>query len=257
AHLLQAALRHFLGEHVRQSGSLVAPDHLRFDFTHHEAIDEETLEQIEDQINAWILADLPVTCAEKPLAEAKAEGIIALFGEKYEDMVRVVRVGEVSAELCGGTHCARSGEIGSVRITGESSIAAGIRRIEAVAGQAALERSRGLEKALARAVRQLSATPEELPARIAALQKQISELEKQVQQARRLQVSTDVDKIIDEAVSIGSVSLVTARIEQADDETLGSLADQITTKLPASIVVLAGVNGESAVLVVKVGEQLV
>ncbi len=257
AHLLQAALRESLGDHVRQSGSLVAPDHLRFDFTHHEAIDEETLEQIEDQINAWILADLPVTCTDKPLDEAKAEGIIALFGEKYEDVVRVVRVGEVSAELCGGTHCTRSGEIGSVRITGESSIAAGIRRIEAVAGQAALERSRRLEKALARAARQLSATPEELPARIGALQQQISELEKQVQQARRLQASSDIDKIIDEAVSIGSVSLITARIEGADDETLGSLADQITAKLPASIVVLAGIKGDSATLAVKVSDNLI
>jgi len=256
-HLLQAALRKFLGDHVRQSGSLVAPDHLRFDFTHHEAVGADILEKVEDQINAWIMADLPVTCAEKPLEEAKAEGIIAVFGEKYGETVRVVRIGDVSAELCGGTHCDRTGQIGSLRITDESSVAAGIRRIEAVVGQAALQRARMLEATLTEVIQQLSTTPEELPARLAALQDQISELEKQLQQARQMQATTSIAEILDKAVSIGPIALVTAQIEGADEETLGTVADQLTAQVKNSVVCLAGTQGDGAILITKLGEDAI
>jgi len=257
AHLLQAALRKSLGEHVRQSGSLVAPDHLRFDFTHHEAVGADILEEVEDQINAWIMADLPISCTEKPLKEAKAEGIIALFGEKYGEIVRVVHIGDVSAELCGGTHCVRTGQIGSLRITDESSVAAGIRRIEAVTGQAALQRARSLEAGLNEAAQQLSTTPEELPARLAALQEQISELEKQLQQARQMQATTSIADILANAVPVGPVILVTARIEGADDETLGTVADQLTAQEKNSIVCLAGTQDDGVILIIKLGKDAV
>jgi len=260
-HLLQAALRKFVGEHVRQSGSLVAPDHLRFDFTHHEAVGADILEKVEDQVNAWIMADLPVSCTEKPLKEAKAEGIIALFGEKYGDVARVVEVKDgderVSAELCGGTHCARTGEIGSLRITNESSVAAGIRRIEAVVGEAALQRARVLEAALTGAAQQLSITPEELPARMAALQEQISELERQLRQARQMQATTSIADILENAVTIGPVRLITSRIEGADDETLGTLVDQLTGQAKNSVVCLAGTEGDGAILIIKLGKDAV
>ncbi len=256
-HLLQAALRKFVGKHVRQSGSLVAPDHLRFDFTHHEAVGTDVLEEIEEQVNAWIMADLPVTCTEKPLEEAKAEGIIAVFGEKYGEIVRVVRVGEISAELCGGTHCARTGQIGSLRIISESSVAAGIRRIEAVVGQAALQRARALEAALTEAAQQLSTTPEELPARLAALQDQISELEKQLRQARQMQATSSISDILENAVTIGPVTLVTARIEGADEETLGTVADELTAQAKNSAVCLAGTQDDGATLIIKLGKDAV
>ncbi len=242
---------------MRQSGSLVAPDHLRFDFTHHEAVGADILEKVEDQINAWIMADLPISCTEKPLKEAKAAGVIALFGEKYGEIVRVVRIGDISAELCGGTHCDRTGQIGSLRITDESSVAAGIRRIEAVAGQAALQRARVLEAALTGAAQQLSITPEELPARLAALQEQISELEKQLQQARQMQVTTSIADILENAATIGPVTLVTAQIEGANDETLGTVADQLTAQAKNSIVCLAGTQDDSAILIIKLGNDAV
>ncbi len=256
-HLLQAALRQFLGEHIRQSGSLVAPDRLRFDFTHHQAIDADTLRQVEEQVNEWIVADLPVDCDDGvPLAEAKAEGIIALFGEKYGETVRVVRAGEVSAELCGGTHCDRTGEIGSFRITGESSIAAGTRRIEAVAGLAAWHRSRALEAALQQAVHELNCPPEELPNRIKTLQEQISDLEKQLQAARQMQAATNLDEIIQNAEQIGKVTVITHQLEDADQEMLGNLADQVMDRVPNSVVFLAGSRGDSAMFVCKVAESL-
>jgi len=256
-HLLQAALRKFLGDHVRQSGSLVAPDHLRFDFTHYEAVGADILEKVEDQVNTWIMDDLPVSCTEKPLEEAKAEGIIALFGEKYGEIVRVVRVGEVSAELCGGTHCTRSGEIGSLRITSESSVAAGIRRIEAVVGQAALQRARKLEAALTEAAQQLSASPEELPARVAALQEQISMKDKLVQQALRMQGLTAIDNILDNALTFGPIRLLCSTIEGADEESLGVLADSIISKADDGIVCLAGTQDDGAILIIKLGKDAV
>ncbi len=256
-HLLQAALRKFLGDHVRQSGSLVAPDRLRFDFTHHEAVGKDTLEKVEDQVNAWIMADLPVTCTEKSLEEAKAAGVIALFGEKYDEIVRVVQIGDISAELCGGTHCERTGQIGSLRITNESSVAAGIRRIEAVAGWAALQRARKLEAVLTEATQQLSTTPEELIGRLVALQDQISELDKQLQQARQMQATTTIADLLDNAATVGPVRLIAAQIPGADEETLGAIADQLTAQAENGVVCLAGTQGEGTVLIIKLGKDAV
>ncbi len=253
AHLLQAALRRFLGDHVRQSGSLVAPDHLRFDFTHHEAVAANILEKVEDQINAWIMDDLPVACSEQPLEQAKAEGIIALFGEKYEDVVRVVRVGGVSAELCGGTHCTRSGEIGSLRITSESSIAAGIRRIEAVAGWAALQRARKLEAALIEAAQQLSTTPEEVPARMAA---RISELKKQVRQARHIPTATGTTWA-QHGKQFGPVCLLCNIVPGVDEERLRDHADRLISERDNGIVCIAGTQDDGAILIIKLGKVAV
>lgn len=256
-HLLQAALREFLGEHISQSGSLVAPDRLRFDFTHHQAIDAETLQRVEQQVNEWILADLPVVCEDGvPLEQAKAEGIIALFGEKYGETVRVVRAGDVSAELCGGTHCDRTGEIGSFRIIAESSIAAGTRRIEAVAGMAAWDHSRTIETTLEQAAHQLNCPPEELPDRIGALQDQISDLEKQLRAARQMRAATNLDEIIQNAEHIGKITVITHQVDDADPEILGTLADQLIDKHPASVIFLATRRGEEAVFVCKVPDSL-
>jgi len=256
-HLLQAALRQFLGEHVSQAGSLVAPDRCRFDFTHHQPIDADTLRQVEEQVNEWIMADLSVVCEDGvPLEQAQAEGAIALFGEKYGETVRVVRVQDVSIELCAGTHCAHTGEIGSFRITGESSIAAGTRRIEAVAGLAALHHSQSLEDSLQQVVRELNCPPEQLPRRLAALQEQIRDLQDQLQAARQMQAATNIDEMIADAELIGDVQLITHQLDSTDTEILGNLADQLADKAPDAVIFLAGREGDGAAFVCKVAESL-
>jgi alanyl-tRNA synthetase len=178
-HVLHAILRKRIGDHVRQAGSLVAPERMRFDFSSPTALDSAEIEAIEDEANRWVLADLPVTKEVVPIAEARARGAMALFGEKYGDTVRVVTIGEgASVELCGGCHVDRTGEIGAVRIVSESSAAAGVRRIEVVTGMRAIEETRRREALLAEAAAKLRVSPDELPARIERLVEEKREAER-------------------------------------------------------------------------------
>lgn len=185
-HLLHAALRSVLGEHVHQAGSLVAPDRLRFDFTHHGPIKPEQLERIEAMVNGGIWANVDVTTREKPYQEAIAAGAMALFGEKYGDVVRVVEIPGLSVELCGGTHVRSTGQIALMRIVSESGVAAGVRRIEAVTGRGAYEFLRTKERALAEVAERLkvnAVSPDLIAKRLDVLLSEKKALEKKLEEA--------------------------------------------------------------------------
>ncbi|MGM0492251.1 MAG: alanine--tRNA ligase [Armatimonadota bacterium] len=255
-HLLHAALRQVVGEHVKQAGSLVGPDRLRFDFSHHEAVDRDALLQIEEWVNRWILEDLPVSIEFMDLDEARDSGALALFDEKYGEAVRTVRVGETSFELCGGIHCCRTGEIGSLRVLAESSVAAGTRRIEAVAGMPAVKHSREADERLQALSQELNCPVDELTERIDAQRERIRELEREVEQARQMSASINVPDLIAEAEQVDGVTLVARVIDGADREMLKSLADEIVAKLDSGVAVL-GSDADGVALVAKVSGDLI
>jgi len=182
-HLLHAALREILGKQVRQLGSLVSPEKLRFDYSYSEPPGQEKIKRIEDLVNQQILADIPVAKEEKPIEDAKKEGAVSFFGEKYGSRVRVVAVPGVSKEFCGGTHCGRTGQIGFFVITSDAAIASGTRRIEALTGEGAIEYVRGIRSQVSQLARALKTPPAELQARVAKLQESVKRLEKQALKA--------------------------------------------------------------------------
>jgi alanyl-tRNA synthetase len=255
-HLLQAALRRTLGEHVTQQGSLVAPDRLRFDFTHHEAVSPEELATVEDMVNRSILADTPVEAEMKPREQALAEGAIALFGDKYEDTVRVVRIGSESAELCGGTHCPSTGTIGSFRIVSEGSAAANVRRIEAVCGMAAVYRAREREALLTEAAQTVGCRPEELPERVEGLRSQLAEARKAAQASASAKV--DVRGLLSAAQEIGGAKLVVHRMDGAPADALKGLVDELVARGEGVVAVVASVGQNGKVRIIgKADEKLV
>ncbi len=255
-HLLQAALRKTLGEHVTQQGSLVAPDRLRFDFTHHEAVSPEELASVEDMVNRLILADLPVEAETKPREQALAEGAIALFGDKYEDTVRVVQIGSESAELCGGTHCPSTGIIGSFRIVGEGSAAANVRRIEAVCGMAAVQRARERDALLAEAAHVVGCRPEELAERVAGLRNQLAEARKAAQASAGAKV--DVKGLLSAAQEIAGAKLVVHRMDGAPADALKGLVDELVARGDGVVAVVASVGEKGKVRIIgKADEKLV
>jgi alanyl-tRNA synthetase len=256
-HLLHEALRRFLGTHVDQAGSLVAPERLRFDFTHHESVSPKTLAAIEDQVNEWIVENLPVSWAEQGFAEAKQAGARALFTEKYGDVVRTVGVQDVSLELCGGTHCRTTGQIGSLRIVAESSVAAGMRRLEAVTGLEAVRRSRRLEEELKGLAHTLNTTVDEVPHRVAQLQERISELQHEVKNARQAKATVNVDEILATAQPVGEIKVVGYLLPDAPAELLMNLVDEVATKLGEGLVLLASTADEKVTLVCKASDGAV
>lgn len=256
-HLLQAALRRVLGEHVSQAGSRVDERSTRFDFTHHEALTDEQVAAVEDLVNAWILADLPAKVEEIPLQEALARGATALFGEKYGETVRVVSVKGVSMELCGGTHVFRTGQIGAFRIISQEAVAAGVRRIEAVAGLVALQRDRERERILAELARRFNVAVKEVPVRVAALEERIAQLQHELQAARQRRAVASADDLAAKAVQVGPARLVAAAVPGADRATLSSLADELVAKMPDGVVVLGTETNGKVALVCKVAERLV
>jgi alanyl-tRNA synthetase len=201
-HLLQAALRATLGSHVQQSGSRVSPQSLRFDFTHHKALTDDEVRAVEEQVNEWVLADLPVVTVVKRTDEAKKEGAMALFGEKYGDNVRVVSMGSVSKELCGGTHVSSTGTIGLFHITVETSIAAGVRRIEAVTGMNSLHYLTGKEAALNKVCGMLKVGEDTLVNKIEGILSQAKDLEQKIARHSQGQVKSLADGILAEALSV-------------------------------------------------------
>jgi len=256
-HLMHAALRRVLGQHVSQSGSHVGPERTRFDFTHHEALTEEQVAEVEGLVNRWVLADLPVCKEQVPLQEALDRGAIALFGEKYGETVRLLEVPEVSRELCGGTHVSRTGEIGAFRILSQESVAAGVRRIEAVAGLVAVERDRARDRLLAELSRELRAPAEELVDRVAALQERIRQLQDEVKQARQMRAVADVDEIVARATRVGPAHLVAEVVAGVDRDMLSQLADEIAARLPEAAVVLGTEVDGKVALVAKLSDRLV
>jgi alanyl-tRNA synthetase len=228
-HLLQAALRTVLGTHVQQSGSRVAPDSLRFDFTHHKALSEGEVRAVEELVNEWVLADLSVTTVVKSTVEAKKEGAMALFGEKYGESVRVVSMGNVSKELCGGTHVTSTGTIGLFHITAETSIAAGVRRIEAISGMNSLRFLYSKESVLAALCRTLKVSEDSLVNRVEGLGGRIKELEQKVASLSQGRVKFQADEILAEsAASKATCAWVVKNLGPCDKETFAALCDAIS-----------------------------
>jgi alanyl-tRNA synthetase len=256
-HLLHAALRKVLGQHVQQKGSLVAPDRLRFDFSHTQPVSPLELETIEGMVNAEIRRNEAGHIRHMAYDDAIKSGAMALFGEKYGDEVRVLSFGGFSTELCGGTHVGRTGDIGLFRITGEGGIASGIRRIEAVTGEAALESVRATEATLKRIAGNLRATPAELEGKVAQLLDQQKKLEREISGLRAKLASGGSTDLAAQAVKINGVSVLAAKIEGADAQSLRDAADQYRSRLGDAVVVLgARVADDKVSLVASVSPQV-
>ena len=250
-HLLHAALRQLLGEHVHQAGSLVAPDRLRFDFTHHGPVKPEQLAELEAWVNRAIWADTDVRTEEKPYKEAVATGAMALFGEKYGDVVRVVSVPGVSLELCGGTHARNTGQIALFKILSESGVAAGVRRIEAVTGPKAYEFVRAGEQRLARLSEMLKAPSDALEKRVAALLEERKALQKKLDEAMK-GGGDDVQRLIAAAENVPGGRFVRGTVQAADVKDLQALGDALREQLGSGVGVIgsAFADGKNTVLVV-------
>jgi len=248
-HLLHSELRYVLGEHVQQAGSLVAPDHLRFDFTHPTMLTQEELRTVESLVNEAILANYAVRIEQAEYRRAVAEGAIALFGEKYGDMVRVVKIGEddeiFSQELCGGTHVEYTGDIGLFYIVSESGVAAGIRRIEAVTGRHAYQLVQKRMMALDAAAAFLGCTPEEIDRKVLSLLDQLQSKDKMIANLRRELARRDFEHILGEVKRIDSVNVLSAKVDVGDITTLREMSDWFRERLGSGVIVLGTVlNGK-------------
>lgn len=256
-HLLHRALRQVLGEHVHQAGSLVTPERLRFDFSHFAPLTAEELAEVERIINTKILADISLEIFVTERTEAEALGAMALFGEKYGDKVRVVRVGDFSLELCGGTHVERTGQIGLCHIVQEGSVGAGLRRIEAVAGEAALALWRQQENILLQIASLVGGTPEELVERVAGLQSQLKEKEKELSRASRTLLEFKTQDLLKEVQEFGGISVLAAEIPAGSMEDLRLTVDALKAKLPSAVVILGARSGERVNFLTYVTKDLV
>jgi alanyl-tRNA synthetase len=255
-HLLHAALRKVLGKHVEQKGSLVAADRLRFDFSHTQAVSLDELRQVEEMVNAAVRGNAPAETQVMALDEAVAAGAMSLFGEKYESDVRVLSIGNFSMELCGGTHVERAGDIGLFKITNESGVAAGIRRVEAVTGQAAYEWVVRTDKVLRDIATVLRGSREDVDEKVRELVERSRKLEKEIQQLKSKLASGHGGDLSSQAKDVGSVKVLAAQIDGADVRSLRDAMDQLKGKLGSSVIVLASVQEGKVVFVVGVSEDL-
>ena len=255
-HLLHATLRRLFGEDVHQAGSLVHAPNLRFDFTFGRALTTEELQRVEDEVNRQILANADVHAVSMPLQEALASGAMALFGEKYDDQVRVVEAG-YSRELCGGTHCHCTGDIGPFLITKEESIGAGVRRIEAVTGTGALREMRETRERLARAAATLRVPPARVPEAVTQLHEQRDRLQHELEAKQRSGAEAAAAGLLDKAELIGAAKVIAANVGEGDVQQLRALSDRIRAAIGSGVVVLGGVREGKPNLVVAVTKDLV
>ncbi len=255
-HILQAVLKEVLGSHVEQAGSYVSKDRLRFDFTHFEAIDKETLSLIEKKVNEKILAALPVEVKEMSIEEAKKTGATALFGEKYGDVVRVVNIGGYSIEFCGGTHLTNSAYCGTFKLVSESGVAAGVRRIEALTGAGALEFYDEIEFTLKNIADTLKTAPADLIKRVAHLMEENKKLAKEVESLKAKMSGGLVDDIVAVKVNIKGIDVAAAQVKGLDMNALRNMGDQIKDKLDG-IIVLASGEGNKCNFVVMCSDNAV
>jgi alanyl-tRNA synthetase len=256
-HLLHAALRNVLGEHVLQRGSLVAPDRLRFDFSHPRPMTPDEIRAVEEQVNAAILQDVDVVTHEKPYAEAIAMGAMALFGEKYGDTVRVVMVPGVSTELCGGTHVRHTGDIGLFRIVGETGVAAGIRRVEAVTGSVAYRRAVQREELLNQAAAAVKTTPDTLVRRLEQILDENRELRRQLEKARQAGSADVVGELLAAAEDVDGAKVVARQIEAGSADELRAVGDRLRERLGSGAAVLAAGSDDRVALIAVVTDDLI
>jgi alanyl-tRNA synthetase len=254
-HLLHAALRQLLGTHVRQAGSLVAPDRLRFDFSHYEGVDDGALAEIEDLANEAVLEDEAVETEVMPLDEALAAGALAFFGDRYGERVRVVRIGEFSLELCGGTHVTRTGEVGPLLVTVERGVAAGVRRVEALAGPEALMLARSEREAVSRLSHAVGVPRGELVEGVERKLEAIRGLQKEIDQLR-LKLARVADAGEDRVEEVDGITVMARRVEGLSRGQRRDLADGLRQKTPASVVVLAADEAGKVSLLVAVGRAV-
>jgi alanyl-tRNA synthetase len=255
-HLLHAALRKVLGTHVQQKGSLVAPDRLRFDFSHGQAVTPEELRRIERLVNEAVRANARAETKLMAFDDAVAAGAMALFGEKYDSEVRVLSLGDFSVELCGGTHVERAGDIGLFKIVSESGVAAGIRRIEALTGEAAYNWVVETEQRLRDVASLVRGGREDVDAKVRELIDRARRLEKDLQQAKARLASGQGGDLSAQAMDVSGIKVLAAKIADADAKSLRSAVDDLKAKLGSSVVVLATVQDGKVVLVAGVSADL-
>ena len=255
-HILHATLRSVLGEHVKQAGSLVSPERLRFDFTHYTAVTEREKERIEELVNERILENHPVDTVVMDIDQAIAAGAMALFDEKYGDKVRVVAVKDVSKELCGGTHARASGDIGLFKIVSEAGIAAGVRRIEALAGRRAFQKVKREEKDLREIAQLLKASDSDIVGRVEKLMAQLRDSEKELDRTKHKLQSSRADDVIGEAMEIQGVKVLVKRADGMDSKDLRDFGDKLRDKLGSGILALGSVRDDKVGLIVMVSKDL-
>ncbi len=260
-HLLHAALHAVLGDHARQAGSLVAPDRLRFDFTHPEALTPAEREKIEGFVNQKVLENNHLSIENKSLDEALAGGAVALFGEKYAEEVRNITIGEpeiFSNELCGGTHVENTGDVGTFIITSEGSAAAGIRRIEAITGRAAYQLIRDRFGVLNQAAATLATTPEEVLAKAQTVLANVKDMRNQIAELRKNLAAVDFARVLDDTANVEGVDVLTAQLNDADVDTLRQMADRFRQRHPENgVAVLSSVINERPIIIAAVTENLI
>jgi alanyl-tRNA synthetase len=256
-HLLHEALRRVLGEHVQQKGSLVNSQRLRFDFSHPEAVSADELKQIERMVNAEIRRNTAVETRITDMETARTAGAMALFGEKYGDEVRLLSMGDgFSVELCGGTHVERTGDIGLLRIISESGISAGVRRVEAITGAAALERMDETEASVAAVCEVVKATPANVAEKVAGLRAENRELEKEIARLKQKLATSGGTDLSAQAVEVNGARVLAATVEGADSKSLRDTMDQLKNKLGSGVILLAAVDGGKIALTAGVTKDL-
>lgn len=238
-HLLHKALREVLGSHVEQAGSLVTPSRLRFDFSHFAPLTKEEIEKVEQLVNEKILEGLAIEVFETSLSEAKELGAAALFGEKYKDVVRVVKMGDFSIELCGGTHLRNTAQAGLFKIISESGVAAGVRRIEAVTGAAVYQRIKELENTINDIAEELKTNPNNIVQRLKSISKQLKEYEKEIDKFKAELAKSSIDDLLKNTKKIGDMTYITAELSGQDAKGLREAADLIRDRIKSGVVVLA------------------
>ena len=255
-HLLHKALKEVLGAHVNQAGSLVDPERLRFDFTHYTGVTTEELQRVEAMVNQAVLSNLSIEVSESTVTEAKALGATALFGEKYGERVRVVKMGDFSMELCGGTHLHRTAEVGIFKLVGESSVGAGLRRIEAVTGEGALQYIHDKEDQLETVSRLVKATPHELVHRVETLVQNLKELATESEALQAKLARYQVQELLRCTREIKGVKVLAGQAIAPDMDSLRGMVDLLRDKLGSGVIVLGGVMGDRVSLVVAVTKDL-
>ncbi len=256
-HLLHKALKDVLGETVQQAGSLVAPDRLRFDYTYHQPLTEKQMKAIEDLVNEKVRENVEVTKTVMPIAEAKKSGAVAMFGEKYGDKVRIVAAGDWSREFCGGCHVNRTGDIGVFKIVSDRSLAAGVRRMEALTGRGALEYFQSLDESAHEVQQQLNTRLPEVPAYVRSLQERQKHLEKELKQLRMKLASGGAAQIAEGPIEINGVKLLVRRADDISGGDLRNLADELRSKLKSGVVVLGSATDGKVTLLTAVTKDLI